>query len=134
MSSRATLGAIVVALLMACTKSPEAIDSTAEAGMFVDVQIPEPLMPLERSEKYETPLNETLARLRLGEITGGGTQLGHAKPDGTQDILYVALDVNLSDAGGLPVLRSELKRLGAPRGTTLHYEAGGKMVTEPLWQ
>jgi len=134
MGARAISSVALLALLLGCARPQEAIDSPVDAGLFVDVQIPEPLTPLERGEKYETPLNETLARLHLGEITGGGTQLGHAKPDGTHDIQYVVLDINLSDAGGLPVLRAELKRLGAPRGTTLHYEAEGKRIAEPLWQ
>jgi hypothetical protein len=133
MTTRAILAIFVLGFLMSCTPPQEAA-SAVEAGLFVDVRIPEPLKPLERGRKYESPLHEALTSRHLGEITGGGSQIGQEKPDGTQDIEFVALDVNLNDLDGLPVLRTELKRLGAPKGTTLHYELDGKSVTEPLWQ
>ena len=122
--------AFVFTLLLACTRPQD--PSSADAGLFVSVRIPESLMPLQRGQKYEVPLEETLGKRHLGELLGGGSQLGEKKPDGTHDVKFVSLDIELKDANGLPVLRQELKRLGAPEGTTLHYELGGKRVSEPL--
>jgi hypothetical protein len=81
----------------------------------VHVRIPEPLLPLERGEKYEDPLAAALAESRLGAVTGGGQQLG----DGNS-IVYCGVDVVLTDRGhGLDLLIDVLRRLGAPRGTVI---------------
>ena len=118
-------------LVAACADPPE----PAATGLFVSVHIPEALMPLERVARYEDPLTTELVRQGLGEVTGGGTQLGARKPDGKHDILGVDLDVDLADARrGLPALRAALRRLNAPPGTELVYESGGKPVKEPLWE
>lgn len=117
-------------LVAACAEPPE----PAPAGLFVSVHIPEALMPLERVARYEDPLATELVKQGLGEVTGGGTQLGARKPDGKREILGVDLDVDLADASrGLPALRAALRKLKAPPGTELVYKSGGKPVKEPLW-
>ena len=59
---------------------------------FVYVRIPEPLGPFERGDKYEDPIETALARANLGEVTGGGQQLGERKT-----IAYCGIDVVLKD-------------------------------------
>lgn len=122
-------------LAIACADPPEpAPAQSARTGLFVSVHIPESLIPLERVARYEDPLEAELVKQGLGEITGGGTQLGPRKADGKQDILGVDLDVDLTDASrGLPALRAALRKLNAPPGTELTYESGGKPLKEPLW-
>jgi hypothetical protein len=122
-------------LLAACADPPEsALKPAAGKALFVSVHIPEPLIPLERVARYEDPLEAALQEHGLGEVTGGGTQLGPRKPDGKASILGIDLDVELTDAGrGLPALRAALRKLEAPPGTELSYESGGKSVKEPLW-
>jgi hypothetical protein len=123
--------AIAAACLAAACADPPA---SAPAGLFVSVQIPEALMPLERVARYEDPLAAELLKQGLGEITGGGTRFGPRGPDGKQDIVGVDLDVDLADAGrGLPALRAALRKLHAPAGTELVYDSGGETVKEPLW-
>jgi hypothetical protein len=103
------------------------------ASTFVFVKIPEEILPLDRGEKYEDPLDASLKKAKLGEVTGGGTQLGKEKPNGKKSIEWVGVDVELSDfEHGLPFLKSELKRLGAPIGTTLEFTRDGKTVSEAL--
>ncbi|MFY9560352.1 MAG: hypothetical protein WAQ52_08980 [Terriglobales bacterium] len=47
----------------------------AESGQHLFyIRIPESLGPLARGEKYEGPLGKALGE--LGEVTGGGSQLG----------------------------------------------------------
>ena len=48
---------------------------------FVYVLIPAPLSPFERGERFEDPLDIELRRAGIGEVSGGGTQLGE---DGLQ--------------------------------------------------
>ena len=90
---------------------------------FVYIRIPEAIGPAERVRKYEDPLQAALDRSQLGEITGGGSALA----DSGQRISSCGLDVELTDLPrGLSLLTAELRRLRAPIGTTLIYEADGK--------
>ncbi len=101
--------------------------------LFVFVKLPESIEPLERGRKYEDPLSAALERDNVGEITGGGSQLGELQPDGTRTIEWVGIDVELTDATrGLATLRAELKRLGAPPGTVMEYTRNAVGVEEPL--
>jgi hypothetical protein len=103
-------------------------------GLFVFVRIPEAIMPIERGKKYEDPLDASLKATGHGEVTGGGTQMGAKKPDGTSEIEWVGVDVELVDAdASLVVLRNELKILKAPKGTSLEYYRNGQQVEEKLW-
>jgi hypothetical protein len=126
----------VTCLLAACTDPPRPDPAPAKpsgSALFVSVRIPQPLIPLERVARYEDPVEAALKKQGLGEVTGGGSQLGPRKPDGKYDILGIDLDVELTDADqGLPALRAVLRELEAPPGTELIYESGGKPVKEPL--
>jgi hypothetical protein len=86
-----------------------------DRGEFFYVRIPEPLYPQERGEKYEEPLTEALMAAQVGEIIGGGQQLGVG-----DTIAYCGVDVVLYERiRGLEVLREALGRLGAPAGTVI---------------
>ncbi len=130
------VAAIVTVLLHSSQRaSVEGIadSETGKPPVFVFIQIPEPIMPSDRSDKYEDPLNTSLQQAGLGEVTGGGSQLGEADKDGERRIQWVGIDVDLNDlAKGLPFLKSELKRLGAPAGTIIEYEINGEKTSETL--
>ena len=101
--------------------------------IFVYVKIPESIGPMDRGDKYEDPLDECLARSALGEISGGGTQLGDERPDGTRPIEFCGIDVDVTDLPkALALLRSELKSLGAPDGTEIHYTVDGVQLQDEL--
>lgn len=90
-------------------------DAATSGGHFVYIRIPEPLHPLEREDKYEAPLTAALTEAGLGEVTGGGQQLGE-----DDSIEYCGVDVILSDrTRGLAFLRQELRRQGAPVETVI---------------
>lgn len=108
--------------------------ASAPEALFVFVKVPESIGPVERGRKYEDQLAAALERHGVGEITGGGSQLGELRPDGTRPIEWVGIDVELTDAArGLAVVKEELKRLGAPPGTVMEYSRNGVDVEEPLW-
>jgi hypothetical protein len=95
---------------------------------FVFVKIAESIQPIARGSKYEDPLDSALKAARLGEVTGGGSQLSKEKK-----IEWVGVDVELTDiAKGIPFLRAKLIELGAPKGSTLEYEFNGKTVELPI--
>jgi hypothetical protein len=89
--------------------------AAAEGRFFFYVRIPKSVGPLDRCDLYEDPLQEALSAADLGEITGGGSQLG----DGGS-IAYCGLDVVVTDRGrGLALIRETMRRLGAPSGTVI---------------
>jgi hypothetical protein len=61
------------------------------------VRIPEQLQPLDRGAKYEDPLDAVLKKERVGEVSGGGTQLSAPDADGKKSIEWVGVDVDLTD-------------------------------------
>jgi hypothetical protein len=91
-------------------------ESAAELGNhFFYVRIYEPLAPLDRGDRYEDPLQEALSAAGVGEVTGGGSQLGEGNT-----IAYCGLDVVVSDRDhGLAVIQETMLRLGAPLTTVI---------------
>ncbi len=89
-------------------------EAAAERGQhFFYVLIPEPLGPMDRGEKYEDPLADALGE--LGEVTGGGSQLG----DGDA-IAFCGLDLVVNHRErGLKVIRECLRSCGAPADTII---------------
>lgn len=89
-------------------------EAAAERGQhFFYVLIREPLGPMDRGAKYEDPLNDALGE--LGEVTGGGSQLGE---DDT--IAFCGLDVVVNHReNGLKVIRECLRSCGAPASTII---------------
>ena len=125
----------IVALLAWSATRAKAEDEQVIATTFVFVKIPESIMPIARGDKYEDPLDKLLQEAALGEVTGGGSQLGDPNPDGSAHIDWVGVDVELVDLeSGLPFLKQELLKLGAPEATILEYQRGGKDVSETIGQ
>ena len=131
------IGAVVVGILVvaaSCRKQTPTPAAPAGAGsVFVFVRVPESLQPLDRASKYEDPLQLALDKANLGEVTGGGSQMTAPKADGSRDIEWVGIDVELTSLErGLGFLKQELIRLGVPKGTVLEYERAGKQVEDPV--
>jgi hypothetical protein len=89
-------------------------EAAAERGQhFFYVLIPEQLGPIARGEKYENPLGDALGD--LGEVTGGGSQLGEGNT-----IAFCGLDVVVNHRDrGLKVIRECLRACGAPSNTII---------------
>jgi hypothetical protein len=110
---------VITAILALLTFAPAFGQRQA---FFVFVQVNDKVLPIERGSKYEDPLDEALRKAKLGEVTGGGTQLAR---DGSVE--WVGLDVELTDLSrGIPFLQRKLRELGAPRGTVIQYELNGR--------
>ncbi|MEN8516061.1 hypothetical protein [Burkholderia sp. RS02] len=85
-------------------------------------------MPIERGHKYEDPLDDTLKKANLGEVTGGGSNLSK-----DHKIEWVGVDVELTDLDvGLPFLKQKLIELGVPDGSALEYRVQDRSVTVPI--
>ena len=87
----------------------------SDEPIFLYVKIPAAIMPLERGEQYEDPLDEALRDAGVGEVTGGGSMM---KPDGS--IEYVGIDVDATDVKkAVGIIREVMVRQGAPEGTVI---------------
>lgn len=106
-----------------------------EEPLFVFVRIPESLEPLERAEKYEDPLEESLTSSGFGALTGGGAMLSAPDVNGHREIEWCGIDIDLDNFDeGLELLRAELKRLGAPKGTILEYTLDGIAYERDIYE
>ena len=95
--------------------------------LFVFIKIPGDIGPAARGDTFEDPIANALASSNLGEVSGGGSQLGDDRPDGTPSVEFCGIDVDVVDtARALAVLRAELDRLSATIGTELHYTREGR--------
>ncbi|MEW6366412.1 MAG: hypothetical protein AB1714_17440 [Acidobacteriota bacterium] len=102
--------------------------------LFVYVRLPAHIEPLDRGARFEDPLQESLERAGLGEITGGGSQLSDPDEEGRRRIVFCGIDIDIYEpVEGLALLRRELARLQAPRGTALLYEMDGQEFEQPVY-
>jgi len=125
--------AIAAAIYLLVPKANAEDGDSGSSTTFVFVKIPESLMPIARGEKYEDPIDVALRAEGMGEVTGGGSQLGEPNPDGAATIEWVGVDVELNDlAIGLPLLKQTLMELGAPNGTMVEYRLDGRNISESI--
>jgi|ERR1044071_414480 hypothetical protein len=107
-------------------------DVSKSNPLFVYTKIPGNLGPVDRGDLFEDPLQDALDMERLGEITGGGSQLSDESGNFVE---FCGIDIDLYDAArGLALLRNELMRLQAPPGTMLLYELDGREWEEPVYR
>jgi len=100
---------------------------------FIFLKIQDALGPLDRGDRYEDPLAAALNACELGEVTGGGTQLGDERPDGTSTIEFCGIDVYAKDRDrAIALVRSELLALNAPVGSEIHYTSSGCKLQDVL--
>jgi len=108
-------------------------ETAPDEPQLVLVWIPEQIQSLDRGARYEDPLDAALKKEAVGEVNGGDTRLSAPNPDGKKSIEWVGVDVDLSDfERGMPILKRELLRLGAPAGTILEYSRNGRKMDERL--
>jgi hypothetical protein len=109
------------------------LSSFAYAGdeaqtLFVFAHINEAIMPIERGEKYEDPLDDFLKSRGIGEVTGGGTMQSESG-----EILWVGVDIEIVEPQkNITLLVHELRELGAPRGSFLEYTFMGIAQKTPI--
>jgi len=89
--------------------------ASGRGEFFFYVRIPENLQPIARGDRYEDSLQDALAAQGIGEVTGGGSQLGEG-----DSVEYCGIDVVVrARDSGLELIRSVMRKLGAPRATVI---------------
>ncbi|MCX5745883.1 MAG: hypothetical protein NT062_25685, partial [Proteobacteria bacterium] len=94
----------------------------APAEIMVNVTMWEPVLPLERGERYEDPLFAVLEDSELGGPgDGGGTLTGAGG-----EIEQIDFDVAIASVDAIPLITQHLEAAGAPKGSVLRYELDGQ--------
>jgi hypothetical protein len=86
------------------------------------------VMPIDRGEFYEDPLQEAFDANGFGAVTGGGTMTTE-----NGEIAFCGIDIDLLDVErGLPFVGQFLADCGAPKGSLLEYKQGEQQRTLPF--
>jgi hypothetical protein len=96
--------------------------------VFAYAQLNARILPLDRGERFEDPLQEALDAIGLWTVTGGGTMQAESG-----EIEFCGLDIDLFDLErGVPFVCEFLPACGAPKGSKLQYELDGAQVEVPF--
>lgn len=86
-----------------------------EVRVLAIARIWEPILPVDRGERYEDPLDELLEESDTGKVTGGGTQLTASK-----EIDFVEIELELvDDEDVFDHVMEILEERGAPKHSQL---------------
>ncbi|MDB4921177.1 hypothetical protein [Mucilaginibacter sp.] len=98
-----------------------------QPGNYIVAQLNDKLMPIDRGEVYEDPLDEFLKQKWYGEISGGGTLLSKSN-----EIEYCDVEIKLREKDisrqAIAEIINKLEELGAPKGSKLIIEDTGEKI------
>ena len=102
-------------------KKKEEKEEAETIGNYLVASLNDKIMPMDRGDVYEDPLDEFLKSMNYGEVTGGGTmQMENG------EIEYCDLEICLNSAQiddeMIKQIINKLEELGAPKGSTLLVE------------
>ncbi|MGZ0017507.1 hypothetical protein [Yeosuana sp. AK3] len=92
-----------------------------DVGNFIVATLNDKIMPLDRGEIYEDPLEEFLIANGIGEVTGGGTM---QLKSGELEYCDLEIKLNTSEINEnvIQLIIKKLEELGAPKGSKLTIE------------
>jgi hypothetical protein len=94
---------------------------------YIISQLNDKLMPIDRGNVYEDPLNELLKQKLYGEVSGGGTLLSKSN-----EIEYCDVEIKLREEelnrDAIAEIIDKLEELGAPKGSKLIIESTGAKI------
>jgi hypothetical protein len=94
-------------------------------GQRVTARLNSRLMPIDRGDVYEDPLDAAIKSADLGEVTGGGTELDE---NGEAAFCDVELKIFDRTPENLNRVVKALEELGAPKGSKLLLEGSTREV------
>ena len=96
--------------------------------LFAYARINARVMPIDRGEFYEDPLQEAFDANGFGAVTGGGTMQA-----ANGEIAFCGIDIDLLDVErGLPFVGQFLAECGAPKGSRLEFKQDQQERTLPF--
>ena len=110
------------------SKAEPSESSAFNKELFIFIKIPGAILPLERGDKYEDPLDEELIKHGLGRVTGAGTSLPRVDAEP-----FCGIDIDATEQdSALVFLREAVVHLQVPMGTQLHYTKNGVKLQDEL--
>jgi hypothetical protein len=97
------------------------------SGSFIIAQLNDKIMPIDRGDFYEDPLDEFLRNNKYGEVTGGGTmqaQNGEIIFCNIEMLIYEGNDINNT----IEVIIEKLEGWGAPKSSQISIEKTGEQI------
>lgn len=94
---------------------------------FIVAQLNDKIMPIDRGEVYEDPLDEFLKNKHYGQVTGGGTLLSESGENEYCDIEIKVIDETFNQHAVSEII-AKLEELGAPKGSQLIIESTGEKI------
>ncbi|MEO7211563.1 hypothetical protein [Mucilaginibacter sp.] len=94
---------------------------------YIAAQLNDKIMPIDRGEVYEDPLDSFLKLKYYGEVTGGGTLLSETNEIEYCDVEIKVVDGNFNDQSIKDIIE-KLEELGAPKGSKLIIEQTGEKI------
>lgn len=94
---------------------------------FIVATINDKIMPIDRGEIYEDPLDEFIQANGIGEVTGGGTMQLESGEIEYCDI-EIRLNNNTLSESQIKSIIEKLESLGAPKGSKLTIEKTGEKI------
>ncbi len=102
-------------------KTKEKDEQAESSGNYIVATLNDKIMPIDRGEIYEDPLDGFLKEMNYGEVTGGGTSQQESGEIECCDI-EICLNSELADENMIKQIINKLEELGAPKGSTLFIE------------
>lgn len=111
--------------------APSATGSPVMRTAFVYVRIPTGTPQDDEFHRREDRIDEALKARRTGTVIGWGDSLDDPRAAGRRRVAYHRIDIEVAD---LAVARTQLHELlpalGAPVGTEIHYDLGGRALQD----
>lgn len=106
-------------------------ESEFDLEKFIYIKLPGNIGPLDRGELFEDQIDPVLEKEGLGSVSGGGSSLGDEQPDGSRQVEFCGIDVDVTNCDrAREVLRDLLPKLNAPIGTELQFTKAGKKLQD----
>jgi hypothetical protein len=100
---------------------------SSDSDNYLVITLNDKIMPIDRGEVYEDPLDSFLKQMNYGEVTGGGTSQHE-----TGEIEYCDIEVSLYpkriDNETIQQVINKLEELGAPKGSSVFVEKTGQKI------
>lgn len=89
---------------------------------FLYLKIPMAKSPADHTHEIEDKVDQLLRDGGLGAVAGWGDSLGDVLADGTRQVAFARIDVDVTDLpAALALLQANLASFGAPSGTEIHW-------------